>query len=167
MCVCVNSSTNEFAPARTGKPGAAAAHGVVNCWTWTEPTEQSWSPHSACMWVLYPFLPPLLTVLSQDPLRPGALTTFLGPSPDCQGIIEDAVLLGAPVDGEAKNWEPFRKVVSGRDRQWLLQVCPDLVSLGRCRAWGHRCLSPGPCPGGSQGKWGTGSERSKAQARGS
>ncbi|XP_040085374.1 transmembrane and coiled-coil domain-containing protein 4 isoform X2 [Oryx dammah] len=33
---------------------------------------------------------------------------------DCQGIIEDVILLGAPVDGEAKNWEPFRKVVSGR-----------------------------------------------------
>lgn len=33
---------------------------------------------------------------------------------DCQGIIEDVVLLGAPVDGEAKHWEPFRKVVSGR-----------------------------------------------------
>lgn len=33
---------------------------------------------------------------------------------DCEGIIEDAVLLGAPVEGEAKHWEPFRKVVSGR-----------------------------------------------------
>ncbi|XP_054396574.2 transmembrane and coiled-coil domain-containing protein 4 isoform X4 [Pongo abelii] len=33
---------------------------------------------------------------------------------DCQGIIEDVVLLGAPVEGEAKHWEPFRKVVSGR-----------------------------------------------------
>lgn len=33
---------------------------------------------------------------------------------DCQGIIEDVVLLGAPVEGEAKYWEPFRKVVSGR-----------------------------------------------------
>ncbi|XP_051027536.1 transmembrane and coiled-coil domain-containing protein 4 [Acomys russatus] len=33
---------------------------------------------------------------------------------DCQGIIEDVVLLGAPVDGDPKNWEPFRKVVSGR-----------------------------------------------------
>uniref|UniRef100_A0A8C6CZ26 Transmembrane and coiled-coil domains 4 n=1 Tax=Moschus moschiferus TaxID=68415 RepID=A0A8C6CZ26_MOSMO len=33
---------------------------------------------------------------------------------DCQGIVEDVVLLGAPVDGEAKHWEPFRKVVSGR-----------------------------------------------------
>ncbi|XP_042636199.1 transmembrane and coiled-coil domain-containing protein 4 [Orycteropus afer afer] len=34
--------------------------------------------------------------------------------PNCQGIIEDVVLLGAPVEGEAKHWEPFRKVVSGR-----------------------------------------------------
>ncbi|XP_064137464.1 transmembrane and coiled-coil domain-containing protein 4 isoform X3 [Loxodonta africana] len=33
---------------------------------------------------------------------------------DCQGIIEDVVLLGAPVEGEAKHWETFRKVVSGR-----------------------------------------------------
>ncbi|XP_062961207.1 transmembrane and coiled-coil domain-containing protein 4 isoform X1 [Cynocephalus volans] len=33
---------------------------------------------------------------------------------DCQGIIEDVVLLGAPVEGEAKHWEPLRKVVSGR-----------------------------------------------------
>uniref|UniRef100_A0A2K6SRB9 Transmembrane and coiled-coil domains 4 n=1 Tax=Saimiri boliviensis boliviensis TaxID=39432 RepID=A0A2K6SRB9_SAIBB len=33
---------------------------------------------------------------------------------DCQGIIEDVVLLGAPVEGEAKHWEVFRKVVSGR-----------------------------------------------------
>ncbi|XP_004377237.1 transmembrane and coiled-coil domain-containing protein 4 [Trichechus manatus latirostris] len=33
---------------------------------------------------------------------------------DCQGIIEDVVLLGAPVEGEAKHWEAFRKVVSGR-----------------------------------------------------
>uniref|UniRef100_A0A673UJ66 Transmembrane and coiled-coil domains 4 n=1 Tax=Suricata suricatta TaxID=37032 RepID=A0A673UJ66_SURSU len=33
---------------------------------------------------------------------------------DCQGIIEDVVLLGAPVEGEAKHWEPFRKVASGR-----------------------------------------------------
>uniref|UniRef100_A0A8D0R6D7 Transmembrane and coiled-coil domain-containing protein 4 n=1 Tax=Sus scrofa TaxID=9823 RepID=A0A8D0R6D7_PIG len=33
---------------------------------------------------------------------------------DCHGIIEDVVLLGAPVEGEAKHWEPFRKVVSGR-----------------------------------------------------
>lgn len=28
--------------------------------------------------------------------------------------MEDVVLLGAPVEGEAKHWEPFRKVVSGR-----------------------------------------------------
>ncbi|XP_004637713.1 transmembrane and coiled-coil domain-containing protein 4 [Octodon degus] len=32
----------------------------------------------------------------------------------CQGIIEDVVLLGAPVEGDPKHWEPFRKVVSGR-----------------------------------------------------
>ncbi|EHB14721.1 Transmembrane and coiled-coil domain-containing protein 4 [Heterocephalus glaber] len=33
---------------------------------------------------------------------------------DCQGIIEDVVLLGAPVEGDPKHWKPFRKVVSGR-----------------------------------------------------
>ncbi|XP_048206333.1 transmembrane and coiled-coil domain-containing protein 4 [Perognathus longimembris pacificus] len=33
---------------------------------------------------------------------------------DCQGIIEDVVLLGAPVEGDPRRWEPFRKVVSGR-----------------------------------------------------
>lgn len=33
---------------------------------------------------------------------------------NCQGIIEDVVLLGAPVEGDPKYWEPFRKVVSGR-----------------------------------------------------
>ncbi|CAO2589703.1 Transmembrane and coiled-coil domain-containing protein 4 [Lemmus lemmus] len=33
---------------------------------------------------------------------------------DCQGIIQDVVLLGAPVEGDPKYWEPFRKVVSGR-----------------------------------------------------
>ncbi|XP_050787285.1 transmembrane and coiled-coil domain-containing protein 4 isoform X1 [Gopherus flavomarginatus] len=33
---------------------------------------------------------------------------------DCEGIIEDVVLLGAPVEGDAKYWEAFTKVVSGR-----------------------------------------------------
>ncbi|KAG8506641.1 Transmembrane and coiled-coil domain-containing protein 4 [Galemys pyrenaicus] len=33
---------------------------------------------------------------------------------NCQGIIEDVVLLGAPVEGDARHWEPFRMVVSGR-----------------------------------------------------
>ncbi|XP_068772247.1 transmembrane and coiled-coil domain-containing protein 4 [Struthio camelus] len=33
---------------------------------------------------------------------------------DSQGIIEDAVLLGAPVEGEAKYWKAITKVVSGR-----------------------------------------------------
>ncbi|KAM5249014.1 transmembrane and coiled-coil domain-containing protein 4 [Ctenodactylus gundi] len=32
----------------------------------------------------------------------------------CQGIIQDAVLLGAPVEGDPKHWEPLRKVVAGR-----------------------------------------------------
>ncbi|XP_062449308.1 transmembrane and coiled-coil domain-containing protein 4 [Rhea pennata] len=33
---------------------------------------------------------------------------------DSQGIIEDAVLLGAPVEGEAKYWKAITNVVSGR-----------------------------------------------------
>ncbi|XP_043854129.1 transmembrane and coiled-coil domain-containing protein 4 [Dromiciops gliroides] len=33
---------------------------------------------------------------------------------DCQGIIEDIILLGAPVEGEAKYWKPLKKVVAGR-----------------------------------------------------
>ncbi|XP_032635433.1 transmembrane and coiled-coil domain-containing protein 4 isoform X1 [Chelonoidis abingdonii] len=33
---------------------------------------------------------------------------------DCEGIIEDVVLLGAPVEGDAKYWKTFTKVVSGR-----------------------------------------------------
>ncbi|XP_067422986.1 transmembrane and coiled-coil domain-containing protein 4 isoform X2 [Emydura macquarii macquarii] len=33
---------------------------------------------------------------------------------DCEGIIEDVVLLGAPVEGEAKYWKVLTKVVSGR-----------------------------------------------------
>uniref|UniRef100_A0A8D2P2U3 Transmembrane and coiled-coil domains 4 n=1 Tax=Zosterops lateralis melanops TaxID=1220523 RepID=A0A8D2P2U3_ZOSLA len=33
---------------------------------------------------------------------------------DSQGIIEDVVLLGAPVEGEAKHWKSLTRVVSGR-----------------------------------------------------
>ncbi|NWT06401.1 TMCO4 protein, partial [Mionectes macconnelli] len=33
---------------------------------------------------------------------------------ESQGIIEDVVLLGAPVEGEAKHWKALTKVVSGR-----------------------------------------------------
>ncbi|NXH44751.1 TMCO4 protein, partial [Dicaeum eximium] len=33
---------------------------------------------------------------------------------DSQGIIEDVVLLGAPVEGEAKHWKALTRVVSGR-----------------------------------------------------
>ncbi|XP_063001549.1 transmembrane and coiled-coil domain-containing protein 4 [Elgaria multicarinata webbii] len=33
---------------------------------------------------------------------------------DCKGIIEDVILLGAPVEGDAKCWKPIAKVVSGK-----------------------------------------------------
>uniref|UniRef100_A0A8D0E0Q7 Transmembrane and coiled-coil domains 4 n=1 Tax=Salvator merianae TaxID=96440 RepID=A0A8D0E0Q7_SALMN len=33
---------------------------------------------------------------------------------DCKGIIEDVVLLGAPVEGEAKYWKPIARVVAGK-----------------------------------------------------
>ncbi|XP_029434274.1 transmembrane and coiled-coil domain-containing protein 4 isoform X2 [Rhinatrema bivittatum] len=33
---------------------------------------------------------------------------------DCEGIIEDVVLLGAPVEGDAKCWKPLTRVVAGR-----------------------------------------------------
>ncbi|KAG1651522.1 Transmembrane and coiled-coil domain-containing protein 4 [Nymphon striatum] len=33
---------------------------------------------------------------------------------DCQGIIEDAILLGTPVPASLKNWQPFSRVVSGK-----------------------------------------------------
>ena len=52
--------------------------------------------------------------LAEPTAARGADDLFWGLSQDCQGIVEDVVLLGAPVDGEAKQWEPFRKVVSGR-----------------------------------------------------
>ncbi|XP_061423919.1 transmembrane and coiled-coil domain-containing protein 4 isoform X2 [Lethenteron reissneri] len=32
----------------------------------------------------------------------------------CEGIVEDAVLLGAPVQSSAKRWDPIARVVSGR-----------------------------------------------------
>ncbi|KAJ1142269.1 hypothetical protein NDU88_008596 [Pleurodeles waltl] len=33
---------------------------------------------------------------------------------DCEGIIEDVVMLGAPVEGDAKYWSALTKVVAGR-----------------------------------------------------
>ncbi|CAG0898619.1 unnamed protein product [Cyprideis torosa] len=47
---------------------------------------------------------------------------------NCQGIIQDVVLLGAPVSGSHKLWEPLGKVVSGRiingysRGDWLLKL---------------------------------------------
>nr|XP_051713986.1 transmembrane and coiled-coil domain-containing protein 4 isoform X2 [Oryctolagus cuniculus] len=53
---------------------------------------------------------------------------------DCQGIVEDVVLLGAPVEGEARHWEPFRKVVSGR------------IVNGYCSSllWPRKAVEDGP-----------------------
>jgi len=33
---------------------------------------------------------------------------------DCEGIIEEAIMLGAPVTGNADDWCPLARVVSGR-----------------------------------------------------
>uniref|UniRef100_A0A8D2L9W4 Transmembrane and coiled-coil domains 4 n=1 Tax=Varanus komodoensis TaxID=61221 RepID=A0A8D2L9W4_VARKO len=47
---------------------------------------------------------------------------------DCRGIVEDVVLLGAPVEGDATCWKPITKVVSGKivngycRGDWLLSL---------------------------------------------
>lgn len=33
---------------------------------------------------------------------------------DCEGIIEDVILLGSPISGTATDWHNFDRVVSGR-----------------------------------------------------
>ena len=33
---------------------------------------------------------------------------------DCTGIVEDAILLGAPVTGNSEQWAKFGRVVAGR-----------------------------------------------------
>jgi len=33
---------------------------------------------------------------------------------DSEGIVEDVILLGAPVSGCAEDWSPFEKIVAGR-----------------------------------------------------
>lgn len=44
-----------------------------------------------------------------------------------EGIIQDVILLGAPVSGNSQNWKPFERIVSGRivngycRRDWLLK----------------------------------------------
>lgn len=73
--------------------------------------------------------------------------------PDCQGIIEDVVLLGAPVEGEAKHWEPFRKVVCGRiinGYSRSVRALPRGVTVLTEHLAG-RCPRPGPGLGGPQG----------------
>ena len=34
--------------------------------------------------------------------------------PGSEGLIEDVILLGAPVSGDAKAWMPFSKIVAGK-----------------------------------------------------
>lgn len=33
---------------------------------------------------------------------------------DCEGIVEDAIMLGAPVTGSTEDWSSLERVVSGR-----------------------------------------------------
>eukprot|EP00079_Xenopus_tropicalis_P017521 XP_004917678.1 PREDICTED: transmembrane and coiled-coil domain-containing protein 4-like [Xenopus tropicalis] len=40
--------------------------------------------------------------------------TVSPPPAGSEGIIEDVVLLGAPVEGDADRWEPLTRVVAGR-----------------------------------------------------
>ncbi|XP_058017350.1 transmembrane and coiled-coil domain-containing protein 4 isoform X2 [Ahaetulla prasina] len=54
---------------------------------------------------------------------------------DCEGIIEDVVLLGAPVEGDPKSWKLITKVVSGRiingfcRGDWLLRFVYRTASI--------------------------------------
>uniref|UniRef100_A0A8C5RTV4 Transmembrane and coiled-coil domains 4 n=1 Tax=Laticauda laticaudata TaxID=8630 RepID=A0A8C5RTV4_LATLA len=54
---------------------------------------------------------------------------------DCEGIIEDVVLLGAPVDGDPKSWKQITKVISGRiingfcRGDWLLRFVYRTASI--------------------------------------
>ncbi|XP_043917730.1 transmembrane and coiled-coil domain-containing protein 4 isoform X2 [Protopterus annectens] len=58
----------------------------------------------------------------------------------CEGIIEDVILLGAPVDGRAKSWKPLTKVVAGRiingycRGDWLLSFVYRSSSVRFCVA---------------------------------
>ncbi|XP_070587308.1 transmembrane and coiled-coil domain-containing protein 4-like, partial [Erythrolamprus reginae] len=54
---------------------------------------------------------------------------------DCEGIIEDVVLLGAPVEGDPKSWKLITKVISGRiingfcRGDWLLRYVYRTASI--------------------------------------
>ncbi|KAJ6656855.1 hypothetical protein lerEdw1_003186 [Lerista edwardsae] len=54
------------------------------------------------------------TLFFQDHLTLGGAGRGAPLFSDCRGIIEDVVLLGAPVEGDAKCWKPLTKVVSGK-----------------------------------------------------
>lgn len=51
---------------------------------------------------------------------------------DSEGIVEDVVLLGAPVEGEAKYWKACAKVVSGRI---INGYCRSVESLSLISPW--------------------------------
>ncbi|XP_026546456.1 transmembrane and coiled-coil domain-containing protein 4-like [Notechis scutatus] len=42
---------------------------------------------------------------------------------DCEGIVEDVVLLGAPVEGDPKSWKQITKVISGRIINGFCRYC--------------------------------------------
>ncbi|XP_066994229.2 transmembrane and coiled-coil domain-containing protein 4 [Anabrus simplex] len=54
---------------------------------------------------------------------------------DCEGIIEDAILLGTPVSGSPKDWEKLMRVVSGKivngycKSDWLLKFLYRTLSI--------------------------------------
>ncbi|KAL7976025.1 hypothetical protein Chor_014982 [Crotalus horridus] len=54
---------------------------------------------------------------------------------DCEGIIEDVVLLGAPVEGDPKPWKLITRVISGKiingfcRGDWLLKFVYRTASI--------------------------------------
>lgn len=49
--------------------------------------------------------------------------------PGSEGVIEDVVLLGAPVDGSAKTWERLSKVVAGKIVNGYCRLGEDMPCL--------------------------------------
>lgn len=49
--------------------------------------------------------------------------------PGCEGVIEDVVLLGAPVDGSGKTWERLSKVVAGKIVNGFCRLGEDMLDL--------------------------------------
>lgn len=49
--------------------------------------------------------------------------------PGSEGVIEDVVLLGAPVDGSEKTWERLSKVVAGKIVNGYCRLGEDMLHL--------------------------------------